>query len=312
MIYTFPYRNLPLVVIILTGLLLILAGIRMNILFKPTVHRTGLWKIRKIPVILGKLLNSISSIQPFAFIRNKIQQNTTVMIFDEKTASRLASTLALLVPLTSLTFAFILFKAGQLWYSRIMLAAMGFILPYYLTTLLLDLYRYRMTRQIPVLVDEFRSAFIRHNKIRPALKECSRYIDRSLGRIISRTADSVFLEENLEALKLRFNNVWFNIFTILVANFKESGGELVDQLHRLNRTITRYNTVEYKKHKRLVWYEIFSVCTAVFSIPAIFWINNLILGENSMSVDAGTNMMVSEVIAFSLLSLVVVRILRRL
>lgn len=309
MIYTALYRNLPLVAFILIGLLLLLAGIRVNILFKPKLHSI---RLLRIPEILEKLLDKISSIQPFGLIRHKIQRNTTVMIFDEKTAGKLASILALLVPVTSLVFAIILFSVGQLWYSRFMLAAMGFVLPYYLTTLLLDLYRYKMTRQIPVLVDEFRSAFIRHNKIRPALKECSQYIDRSLGRIISRTADSVFLEENLEALKLRFNNVWFNIFTILVSNFKESGGELVDQLHRLNRTITRYNTFEHKKHKRLVWYEVFSVCTAVFSIPAIFWINNLLLGETSMSIDAGTNMIVSEVIAFSLLSLVIVRILRRL
>lgn len=310
--YDTLYINLPFISAVLAGLVLAITGVRINVISRPSLFRIKPPSIKKVLVILEQLISRITSFQPFKFIKQKLLHNATVIIFDDRMAKNIAGILALLVPLFSITLSVILFKAGQLWYSRILLTIMGFILPYYLTTLLLDLYKYRITRQIPRLVDEFRSAFIRHNKIRPALKECSQYIDRSLGRIISRAADSVFLDENLEALKLQFNDVWFNIFTILVINFKESGGELTDQLHKLNRTITRYNTIERKKHKRLIWYEVFAVCTAVFSIPAIFWMNNLILGESSMIVDAQTNMMVSEVIAFSLLSLVIVRILRRL
>ena len=74
---------------------------------------------------------------------------------------------------------------GQLWYVKILLILMGLILPYYITTLLLDLYKYYISKQIPKMIDEFRSAFIKHNKVKPALKECSLYIDRSMGRIIS-------------------------------------------------------------------------------------------------------------------------------
>jgi hypothetical protein len=310
--YNALYSHLPFIAVGLAGLVLILAGIRINAVLKPSPFRIKPRGLKRVLDKAEKLLSIMTSVQPLKYIKMKMLQNATILIFEDRMAANIAGVLALLVPLLSIALSAVLYTSGQLWYSKILLTVMGFILPYYLTTLLLDLYKYRMTRQIPRLVDEFRSAFIRHNKIRPAFKECSRYIDRSLGRIIARAADSVFIDENLEALKLQFNDVWFNIFTILVTNFKESGGELTDQLYRLNRTMTRYNSIERKKHKRLIWYEVFAVCTAVFSIPAIFWMNNLILGNSSMIIDAQTNMMVSEVIAFSLLSLVIVRILRRL
>jgi hypothetical protein len=190
---------------------------------------------------------------------------------------------------------------------------MSIILPYYIATLFLDMYRYYIGRAIPKLIDEFRSSFIRHNKIRPALKECSVYIDKGLGGIIARAADSTFIEESLDTLKHRFDNVWFNIFVVLLLNFKENGGELIDQLYRLNRTMTRYNNVEKKKNKRLIWYEVFAVCASLFSIPAIFLVNGLILGSDQGTlIDAKTNILISQVIGFSVLSLVIIRILRRM
>jgi hypothetical protein len=139
------------------------------------------------------------------------------------------------------------------------------------------------------------------------------YIDKGLGRIISRAADSTFIEKSLHTLKNKFNNVWFNIFVVLLLNFKENGGELIDQLYRLNRTMTHYNNVEKKKNRRLIWYEVFAICASVFSIPAVFLLNSLVLGSNQgMPVDAQTNIMVSQVIGFSLLSLVIIRVLRRM
>jgi hypothetical protein len=190
---------------------------------------------------------------------------------------------------------------------------MGLVLPYYLATLFLDIYRYHIGRCIPKLIDEFRSSFIRHNKISPALKECSLYIDKGLGGIIARAADSTFIEQSLDTLKQKFDNVWFNIFVVLLLNFKENGGELIDQLYRLNRTMTRYNNVEKKKNRRLIWYEVFAVCASVFSIPAIFLVNSLILGsDQGLLIDAKTNIIISQVIGFSVLSLVIIRILRRM
>jgi hypothetical protein len=175
------------------------------------------------------------------------------------------------------------------------------------------MYRYYIGKAIPKLIDEFRSSFIGHKKIRPALKECSLYIDKGLGGIVARAADSTFIEKSLDTMKQRLDNVWFNIFVILLLNFKENGGELIDQLYRLNRTMTRYNNVEKKKNKRLIWYEVFAVCASVFSIPAIFLVNSLILGSDQGTlIDAKTNIIISQVIGFSVLSLVIIRILRRM
>jgi hypothetical protein len=98
---------------------------------------------------------------------------------------------------------------------------------------------------------------------------------------------------------------------VLILNFKENGGELTDQLYRLNRTMTRYNSIERKKSRRLIWYEVFAVSAVFLSIPAIFWMNEIILGKGSIIVDARTNMMISQVMAFSTLSLVIVRVLRK-
>jgi len=163
------------------------------------------------------------------------------------------------------------------------------------------------------MIDEFRSAFIKHKKVKPALKECSLYIDKSLGRIISRAADSTFIEASLTNLRDKFNNVWFNIFVVLILNFKENGGELVDQLYKLNKTMTRYTNVEKKKNKRLIWYELFAVASSVVSIPAIFWLNSMVLGsDSSMVIDAQSNIIISQIIGFSILSLVIIRILRKM
>jgi hypothetical protein len=77
--------------------------------------------------------------------------------------------------------------------------------------------------------------------------------------------------------------------------------------------MTRYSNVEKKKNKRLIWYEMFTVCTSVFSIPAVFLINGLILGSDQGTlIDAQTNILISQVIGFSVLSLVIIRILRRM
>ena len=155
----------------------------------------------------------------FNEIRERIEKGFEITLLEHEKRKVFLLFITLLV-VTGFTIILFIYK-GQLWYARFMLSAMG-ILPFYTATLLIDLYTYRITRQIPMLIDEFRGVFIRHNKIRPSLKECSRYIDRGLGRIILRASDSVFLEDSLNTLKKQFNNVWFNIFTILILNFKEN------------------------------------------------------------------------------------------
>jgi hypothetical protein len=308
--YEYMYSNIYYVVAIISGLVIILIGI----IFTPFSSPRHIRQKENMSNCLRKLekfLNMLTSFFPLKKIRERIDKGFEVTLLEEEKRRSISSFVTLLLAITGLLLSYFLFSRGQLWYARFMLSGMGLILPFYTATLLIDLYRYRITRQIPTLIDEFRGAFVRHNKIRPALKECSTYIDRGLGRIILRASDSVFLEDSLNTLKQQFDNVWFNIFTVLVLNFKENGGELTDQLYRLNRTMTRYNSIERKKSKRLIWYEAFAVAAAFLSIPAIFWMNEIILGKGSVIVDARTNMMISQVMGFSALSLVIVRILRR-
>lgn len=304
--YEYMYSNIYYVLAVITGLVIILIGIIFTPFSSPS-HIRQKDCLRK----MEKFLNILTSFFPLYKIRERVEKGFEVTLLEEEKRKSISSLVTLLLALTGLLLSYFLFSRGQLWYARLMLSGMGLVLPFYTATLLIDLYRYRITRQIPMLIDEFRGAFIRHNKIRPALKECSRYIDRSLGRIILRASDSVFLEDSLNTLKQQFDNVWFNIFTVLILNFKENGGELTDQLYRLNRTMTRYNSIERKKSRRLIWYEVFAVAAAFLSIPAIFWMNEIILGKGSIIVDTRTNMMISQVMVFSALSLVVVRILRK-
>lgn len=302
--------NMYYVIAVLTGLVIILVGIIFTP-FSSTCHSRQKENMSNYLRKLQKFLNMLTSFFPLKKIRERIEKGFDVTLLEEKKRKSISSLITLMLAITGLSLSVFLFSRGQLWYARLMLSGMGLILPFYSATLLLDLYRYKITRQIPMLIDEFRGAFIRHNKIRPALKECSRYIDRGLGRIILRASDSVFLEDSLNTLKQQFDNVWFNIFTVLILNFKENGGELTDQLYRLNRTMTRYNAIERKKSRRLIWYEVFAVSAAFLSIPAIFWMNEIILGKGSIIVDARTNMMISQVMVFSALSLVAVRVLRK-
>jgi len=246
-------------------------------------------------------------------MKEDIKSSLSITLLEDNTIVLISSLITLVISLISALLVFLLQGIGQLWYVKILLTGMSIILPYYVATLFLDMYWYHISRAIPKLIDEFRSSFIRHKKIRPALKECSLYIDKGLGGIIARAADSTFIEKSLDTLKQRFDNVWFNIFVVLMLNFKENGGELIDQLYRLNRTMTRYNNVEKKKNNRLIWYEVFAVCASVFSIPAIFLLNSIILGsEQGLLIDAKTNIIISQIIGFSVLSLVIIRILRRM
>lgn len=304
----FLYNNLPYTIAILAGLIVTCSGILLS-----AYKRQAL----KGPRDKGKLFNKknlvfvdrMTSIIPLRFIKSIIRTNLSFILLEEFSLNLITIVLSGL----SIILVALLKDVGQLWYVKILLIAMSLILPYYVTTLLLDLYKYYIGKQIPKMIDEFRSAFIKHNKVKPALKECSLYIDRSMGRIISRAADSTFIEDNLNTLRGKFNNVWFNIFVTLILNFKENGGELIDQLYRLNRTMTRYAGIEKKKNKRLIWYEMFAVASSVFSIPTIFWLNSIILGSDSgIVIDARSNIIISQIMGFSILSLVIIRILRKM
>lgn len=257
-------------------------------------------------------LDRLTSIFPFGYIKQAIRANLTLRFSVDARIRAVTSALSIVLVLVSLFLVLLMKDIGQLWYVRVLLTGMCIILPYYLLALGFELYRYRINRQIPRMIDEFRSAFVRYGKVRPALKESSLYIDRGLGRLLVKAADSPFIGEGLEMLRSRMNNIWLNMFVILLTNYKENGGELIDQLYRLNRTMTRYGCIEKKKNRRLIWYEAFAVSAAVLSIPSILWMNALLLGREATGlIDAQANMMIGRVIGFSLLSLLVIRILRK-
>lgn len=308
----FFYNNLPYTVAVVTGFIIIFIGLVINTYRLPN-FKLDREKMAVYTTKFTRFIDRITSFFPLSWMKKEIKSSLSITLLEDSVIKLISSLVVLGITAISILMIMLLKGVGQLWYSKILLAGMGIILPYYIATLFLDMYRYYIGRTIPKLIDEFRSSFIRHNKIRPALKECSLYIDKGLGKIIARAADSTFIEQSLDTLKQRFDNVWFNIFVVLLANFKESGGELIEQLYRLNRTMTRYNNVEKKKNNRLIWYEVFAVCSSVFSIPAIFLLNSIILGsDQAMVIDAKTNMMISQVIGFSVLSLVIIRILRRM
>jgi len=307
----FFYSNMLYVIIFILGLSAVFLGLLMSTYKKNIVRHAAKRRLKN-----NKWLNSldtITAIFPLSLIKNNIKSNLALNVPDEFYLNTVSNIIVLSLAVLSLLLIFLLKGIGQLWYAKLLLVFMSLILPYYIVALLFDLYRYHVNKQIPKMIDEFRSAFIKHRKVRLALKECSMHIDRSLGRIISKSADSTFIEESLGNLRSKFNNIWLNIFVVLLLNYKENGGELIDQLYRLNKTMTRYGNVEKKKNKRLIWYELFAVSSSIFSIPVVLWLNSTILGSDSGSlIDAQSNIIVSKVIGFSILSLVVIRVLRRL
>jgi Flp pilus assembly protein TadB len=304
------YANISLTLALIVGMLLILVGVVYRLSASPfKIKKRGL---KKYLERLYKPLELLTSPAPLKYMKKTVSGSIELILPDETPRQSISSLAALFLTISGVALSVFLSRMGSLWYSKLALLVMGLILPFYLATLLLDIYRARLARHIPKLIDEFRSAFITHNRVRPALRECSKYLDRGLGKIISRASDSVHLEESLSTLKKKFDNIWFGIFTILLINYKESGGNLTEQLYRLNRTMTRQSSIERKKAKRLVWYEVFIIGTVLFSIPCINFINGMILGQENLLADPRTNTMTGQLLIFCAISLAVVRILRKL
>jgi Flp pilus assembly protein TadB len=292
---------------LLTGILLILAGLYISEYKIPRqISRIKLLLTRNI-----KCLEAITDRYPFKLLSDKISGSISYFMLHEIVQRSVASILTLFLPSVGIIIYFILNRGLNLWYTRLIMLALCIMLPYYIFSLLTDYIKYRLRLKIPLLIDNFRSSFMMHYRIKPALRECGKSIDRVFGRIIERVSDSSDLNRSLNAVRDRIDDTWFNIFVLLIINYRENGGELIAQLYKLNRSITRYNNIERKKNKRLIWYEMFAVLASIFSLPAIMLINKLILG-----VDAGiyydTTAVSAKVILYSLLALVVVRVLRKM
>lgn len=263
--------------------------------------------------ILTRLILYITGIPILKVFRNTIAGVLAVNSQTTEEAEIKSSYLVLAYIGISAFNIVILKDIGSLWYTKVLTVFICMFLPYYIITLVLDLMNEKINKQVPGFIDEFRGAFLNEGRVKPALLESANITGGSLGNLVKRAVMSTDTSLSLAFLKKNINNIWFGVFIQLLINYKNNGGQLVDQLYRLNKTMVLYNNLEKKKSKRLIWYEIFAVTAAFISIPAIYWVNYKILGSEGFIASATqSNVIVSKVIGLSAFSLVVIRILRRL
>ena len=297
-------------VMILLGLLLIFTGMYVSVYKKSVMINYK--KLKSVRT--GKYINVLEiliSRLPLKILYRKLEKSLSCFMMKETVQQKMVIILTFLLPGLGILMYIPLNTIMNLWYTKAATFLLCLMVPYYIFTLATDYMKYSLRLKIPVLIDSFRSSFMLHYRIKPALLDCSKNLDRSMGRIISRASDCSDLNESLFRIRDRINDTWFNIFVLLLVNYRENGGELMAQLYKLNRTITRYNNIEKKKNKRLIWYEVFTVAASILSLPAVLIINKLILGVNAGGFYDATASF-AKLAAFSLGALLIVRILRRI
>lgn len=293
----------------LAGLLLILAGIYISVY---NIVPFNFKKIKNIKEVkyLG-LIELFTNRPPLKILSCKLSNSISYFLLEDLAERRMIAIFTLGLPVVGGIMYLTLNGVLNLWYTKLVTFILCMMVPYYVFTLIVDYMKYSLRMKIPNLIDCFRSSFMLHYRIKPALLECSRNMDRTFGRIMLRASDCSDLNNSLCKIRDRINDTWFNIFVLLLVNYRENGGELIAQLYKLNRTITRYNNIEKKKNKRLIWYEVFTVGASILSLPVILLLNRTILGSNTgLYYDATASF--AKVTIFSLGALLMVRILRRI
>jgi hypothetical protein len=294
-----------------------LIGISMIIIgFLTRKNQSRLNKYKKINrnVKLYKLLKKIDKASNSGILISlKHQLSSGLSLYIEK--GELLSGIATLILLFSLISGVViggfLSIFGMIWYSKLLLFLIGCILPYYISTLLLDFIKMKLTRNIPIFFDEFRSAFSSGGKLIPALIESSQNVDRNLSKIIYKAAGSSNPIEEMKGLKNRINNIWFGIFVTMLDNYKNNGGELLSQLYRLNRTMTRQINIDKKKNKRLLFYELFAVTVAIFGVPVCLYLNSIFIGNSYSLNTVESSMLMVKLSIYCIGALVITRLLRK-
>lgn len=305
-----PIKRVYLIAV-LTGILLILIGMYISIYANISDNSRRRRFMHISSYKYTKYLELLTNKFPLRIISAKLNSSISYFMLNENVQRSIVAISTIALPAAGILLFSSLRIALNLWYTRLITLVLCIMVPYYIFTLIVDYMKYNLRLKIPIFIDSFRSSFITHYRIKPALQECSRNADKSLGRIMLRVSDSRDINESLSEIRDRINDTWFNIFVLLLVNYRENGGELVAQLYKLNRTITRYNNIEKKKNKRLIWYEFFTIMTSLFSIPLILMINKTILGINPGQYYDVTSSF-SKIVIFSLLALIIVRILRRM
>jgi Flp pilus assembly protein TadB len=290
------------------GLILLFFGVYINIYEERKLSRIEIQSNKHKKIIIK--IDKLTSVFPLNHIKKRIEESLTLRIYNDYTLKMVSSIICLVLAVVTITFAILMRNIGQLWYVKLVVLSICAFLPYYLFSLVIEIYSTQIGKQIPVLIDEFRSAFINKGKIEIALADCAENLDKSMKELLNRVIDSSDYVMELNKLKDRLNNQWFNIFVTLIINFRENSGDLVTQLYNLNSTITNYNNMEKKKNKRLIWYEIFAVGTTIIGIPGIIYVNSKLINA-SMTIDPDTNMTITRIIIYAIFSLLVVRIIRK-
>lgn len=304
------FKNKTYLAMLLLGILLILIGTYISKYTKTfTENRRKLSLINNIKYI--KYIELITNRFPFKILSRKLDSSISYFMLDNMVQRSIVAIFTLLLPIAGILLYSTLRIVLNLWYTRLVTLVLCVMVPFYIFTLAVDYMKYNLRLKIPLLIDSFRSSFMTNYRIKPALQECCINTDKSLGRIMSRVSDSSDLNESLCAIRERIDDTWFNIFILLLVNYRENGGELIAQLYKLNRSITRYNNIEKKKNKRLIWYEVFTVGASIFSLPVILLINKMILGTNvGQYYDATASF--AKIVMYSLSALLIVRVLRRM
>ncbi len=300
----------PYIIMILTGLLLLLTGIGTSI-YKGVLKESK-YGIKKAQS--GKFIECVEVFTrrfPLKYLSGRLDKALGYLILDSMTQRKLVAIFTIIIPIIGLLLYCTIQAIMKLWYTKLAALALCFVVPYYTFTLVLDYLKYCIKQRIRSFIDSFRSSFVSHNRIKPALQECCSNCNKHLGRIMLRVSDSSDLNDSLGVVRDRINDTWFNIFVTLLINFRENGGELINQLYKLNKTITRYNNIEKKKNRRLIWYEFFALGASIFSLPVIMLINSMILGTN-MKMYYSTAQASGKIAIYSLSALIIVRVLRRL
>ena len=301
-------KEYTLLVAVLIGAFLIIAGVSIS---KYKNNMVAGVKIDKSIHKLHKALTLVTSIPLLYQLRNILDKRIGGLFLNNTVHTMIVSVATILLPITGLCGFYMLCGILKLWYTCVIALLLCMIIPYYIFTLCIDYLKFSMNQKIPILIDQFRSSFVTHNRIKPALTECIAHCDSRLGRVALYISDCSDLNKGLISAKERLDNTWFGIFVVLLFNYRENGGKLISQLYKLSRSITRYNNIEKKKSRRLIWYEVFVLLVSLFSLPAVVYINKLILADNMVY---SFDMMeaFTRIAMYSLVSLLVVRVLRRL
>ncbi|QNU68685.1 type II secretion system protein F [Ruminiclostridium herbifermentans] len=295
---------------VLVGAFLILLGLYVSIYKKSFSKNKKQLRLANIHRYI-KYIEFITNRFPLKVLSNKLSESISYFMLETVMQRGIVALLSIVLPFSGVLLYLLISGGLNLWYTRFFALSLCIMLPYYIFTLVVDYMKYNIRLKIPLLIDSFRSSFMMNYRIRPALQECGKRTNKALGRIILRASDSSDLNESLCTIRDKVNDTWFNIFVLLILNYRKNGGELIAQLYKLSRSITRYNNIEKKKNKRLIWYEVFVILTSIFSLPAIILLNKMLLGLSAWSY-YDTTAAFTKVMIFSVMALVIVRTLRRM